>query len=213
MAGKNPTKLNIRNMHFDDMAEVVEAENESVKFVTGDFSVLPVWALSEKEIRALATVQKDVKEGTYTTHMRVVEVNVDDKRPAKKIDSLNWVCGFFSFEEWPDAYGITNLVVSPHTNVEFVLDKIIVWMQNKAGMSLKRKKVIHFVRDADAAGIRTILPAYKKAGFTIKLVSAYFRDDLISQDCNKVDAWKCEWEAPINLDSNFGDESPKHAPV
>lgn len=208
---KNPTKCNIRNMHFDDMPEVIEAEHESLKFIAGDFTVLPTWALTEKDIRTLASVAKDLKEGTYASHMRVVEVNVTDKRPAKKVDSLSWVCAFFSYEEWPDAYGITNLIVSPHTNVEFVLNKIVEWLKNKADLSPKRRKIIHFVRDADEAGIRKILPAYKKFGFTIKLVPNYFDDGL--QDCNKVDAWKCEYEAPLNLDGDGLGPQPKEALV
>jgi len=187
-------KLNLRFIEEADLKAVADMERLANRVKDNPEWVQP-WTMGVPGILDIIRQRRDELRGTYDTRTMVVE------RPVPVESNPNQyavqVCGAFSYELQPAGYELLYTVLHPDAKAECVLQIIAYYLRGKADRSPVRRKVIHYVRDRDEAGLRTLLPFWKSRGFAVHLVRDHFE--------NNIDGWRLTYESEVP-----NDERDKH---
>ena len=76
-------------------------------------------------------------------------------------------CGCFVYEKHADRLEVVWLSARPGRRFEPAVSAMLVWLKNKA--AAKGRSVVYRLRDRDEAGIRVLLPLFRRHGFSVRL--------------------------------------------
>lgn len=164
-------ELKIRHLMKPDLPAVVAVEDawstytkEDLDF--GRITLKTAWALDSF----------DIMEMVKKAQVMVVERG-------------STIVGFFAFENQSLVIDLQHLAVKPSkqgSEMSDTVDQVIQFLKKRASQERQPKIITFHIRDRDEAHIRTVLPCFQKAGFSIKLARDHFDGDL--------DGWQCRLE-------------------
>lgn len=163
--------VHIRKVQPDDVPFIARADALSLSYRDDDFEVdlARPWALTE------AKVMQSIRQRSPMTRVYAVESQGEAKDDATgEAVAVNWVSGGFSYGIYDDFYGLDWLALHPDADAGAMLAEVAEFLRDKAKQGRKRPEVRLVLRDADEAGLRWLLPAWRAQGFRFELWRDYW---------------------------------------
>lgn len=160
-------ELKIRHLMKPDLPAVVGVEDAWSTYVKEDLDFGRVMLKTDWVLDSF-----DIMEMVKKAQVMVVERG-------------STIVGFFAFENQSLVIDLQHLAVRPG-EVSDIVDRVIVFLKNRATQERQPKIITFHIRDRDEAHIRTVLPSFIKAGFSVKLARDHFDGDM--------DGWQCRLE-------------------